>query len=85
VILGSRDTGDGAQRRGRNRQDDADKGEPCGHRKPTGKEVFTFAPSAEASRGVLRKEGFANAETVERLTNRPENAGAVTESGALGG
>jgi conjugative relaxase-like TrwC/TraI family protein len=32
-----------------------------------GKEVFTFAPSAEASRGVLRKEGFENAETVERL------------------
>jgi len=33
----------------------------------TGKEVFAFAPSAEASRGVLRIEGFANAETVERL------------------
>lgn len=32
-----------------------------------GHEVFTFAPSAEASRGVLRAEGFANADTVERL------------------
>jgi len=33
----------------------------------SGKKVFTFAPSAEASRGVLRSEGFENAETVERL------------------
>ncbi len=32
-----------------------------------GKQVFTFAPSADASRGVLRQEGFANAETVARL------------------
>jgi hypothetical protein len=33
-----------------------------------GHRVFTFAPSAEASRGVLRSEaGFANAETVEAL------------------
>jgi conjugative relaxase-like TrwC/TraI family protein len=37
-----------------------------------GKQVFTFAPSAEASRGVLRSEGFANAETVERLLIDPE-------------
>jgi hypothetical protein len=29
--------------------------------------VFTFAPSADASRGVLRHEGFANADTVARL------------------
>lgn len=29
--------------------------------------VFVFAPSAQASRGVLRNEGFANAETLERL------------------
>jgi len=29
--------------------------------------VFVFAPSAQASRGVLRSEGFANAETLERL------------------
>src|SRR2546430_2113151 len=34
----------------------------------SGQKVFTFAPSAEASRGVLRSEaGFANAETVEAL------------------
>jgi len=34
----------------------------------SGLKVFTFAPSAEASRGVLRSDaGFANAETVEAL------------------
>jgi conjugative relaxase-like TrwC/TraI family protein len=38
----------------------------------TGKQVFTFAPSAEASRGVLRSEGFQNAETVERLLIDPK-------------
>jgi len=33
-----------------------------------GQKVFTFAPSAEASRGVLRSDaGFANADTVEAL------------------
>ena len=32
-----------------------------------GLRVFTFAPSADASRGVLRQEGFANADTVARL------------------
>ncbi len=32
-----------------------------------GKEVFTFAPSAKASRGVLRQEGFKTADTVEKL------------------
>ena len=32
-----------------------------------GKQVFTYAPSAEASHGVLKSEGFSNAETVERL------------------
>lgn len=32
-----------------------------------GHEVFVFAPSAEASRGVLREEGFRNADTVARL------------------
>jgi ATP-dependent exoDNAse (exonuclease V) alpha subunit len=40
--------------------------------KAGGKEVFTFAPSAEASRGVLRSEGFENAETVERLLIDPD-------------
>jgi conjugative relaxase-like TrwC/TraI family protein len=32
-----------------------------------GHRVFTFAPSAESSRGTLRKEGFQNAETVSHL------------------
>ncbi|MGD0137394.1 MAG: MobF family relaxase [Tepidisphaeraceae bacterium] len=32
-----------------------------------GSKVFTFAPSANASRGVLAKEGFENADTVARL------------------
>lgn len=32
-----------------------------------GKQVFLFAPTAEASRGVLRKEGFENADTVKKL------------------
>ena len=32
-----------------------------------GSKVFTFAPSADASRGVLVKEGFENADTVARL------------------
>jgi conjugative relaxase-like TrwC/TraI family protein len=32
-----------------------------------GREVFTFAPSAGASRGVLREAGFTHAETVARL------------------
>jgi hypothetical protein len=38
----------------------------------SGKKVFTFAPSADASRGVLRSEGFANAETAERLPIDPK-------------
>ena len=33
----------------------------------TGKKVFLFAPTAEASRDVLKKEGFENADTVARL------------------
>jgi len=32
-----------------------------------GRQVFPFAPSAEASRGVLRKEGFSQAQTVAHL------------------
>lgn len=32
-----------------------------------GRKVFAFAPSAEASRGVLRAEGFSSAETVAHL------------------
>ena len=33
----------------------------------SGRKVYAFAPSADASRGVLRKEGFAEANTVEHL------------------
>jgi conjugative relaxase-like TrwC/TraI family protein len=41
----------------------------------TGKEVFLFAPSADASKGTLRNEGFANADTVEQLlTNQKMQA-----------
>jgi conjugative relaxase-like TrwC/TraI family protein len=32
-----------------------------------GKQILAFAPSAEASRGVLKEEGFASADTVARL------------------
>jgi conjugative relaxase-like TrwC/TraI family protein len=35
--------------------------------KASGKEVFTFAPSADASRGVLRESGFKDADTVAIL------------------
>lgn len=38
----------------------------------SGKGVFAFAPSARASRGVLRAEGFADADTVEKLLTDPE-------------
>jgi conjugative relaxase-like TrwC/TraI family protein len=34
-----------------------------------GKRVHVFAPTAEAARGVLRREGFDQAETVARLVN----------------
>ena len=33
----------------------------------SGKQVFVFAPSSQASRNVLKKEGFHNAETLEML------------------
>jgi hypothetical protein len=37
-----------------------------------GQEVFAFAPSAKASRGVLREEGFSTADTVAKLlTDEP--------------
>jgi conjugative relaxase-like TrwC/TraI family protein len=38
----------------------------------SGTKVLNFAPSAEASRGVLRSEGFENAQTVERLLIDPK-------------
>ena len=57
----------------------------------SGHEVFAFAPSADASRGVLRQEGFETAETVARLLKddklQREIAGHVLwvdESGLLG-
>jgi hypothetical protein len=43
----------------------------------TGKKFFAFAPSAEASRGVQRSEGFENADTVERLLIDPKMQEAV--------
>lgn len=47
----------------------------------SGHAVFTFAPSAEASRAVLRSEGFEDADTVERLLTdaslKPKLKGAV--------
>lgn len=33
----------------------------------SGKQIFAFAPSSEASRGVQRSEGFENADTVAKL------------------
>jgi hypothetical protein len=39
--------------------------------KAGGHDVMTFAPSADASRGVLRSEGFENADTVARLLADP--------------
>src|SRR5213076_307723 len=43
-----------------------------------GQKVFTFAPSAEASRGVLRSEaGFADAETVEALLQSSRLQGRI--------
>jgi len=35
--------------------------------KESGKQIFVFAPSADASRGTLRKEGHERADTVARL------------------
>jgi conjugative relaxase-like TrwC/TraI family protein len=56
-----------------------------------GTKVFTFAPSADASRGVLRTEGFKDADTVARLLKderlQQSVAGQaiwIDESGLLG-
>ncbi|MBL7682049.1 MAG: relaxase domain-containing protein [Flavipsychrobacter sp.] len=61
------------------------------HIRKAGKEVFTVAPTSEASRGVLRSEGFSNAETVASLLqNKKEydklkyNVIWVDEAGLLG-
>jgi conjugative relaxase-like TrwC/TraI family protein len=37
----------------------------------SGKQIFAFAPSSEASRGVQRSEGFENADTVAWLIQQP--------------
>lgn len=57
----------------------------------SGKQVYAFAPSAQASRGVLRSEGFSDADTVANLlTNKATQekiAGQVLwidEAGQLG-
>ncbi|MDA7980158.1 MAG: relaxase domain-containing protein [Pirellulales bacterium] len=55
-----------------------------------GHQVFTFAPSAEASRGVLAKEGFAATTVAELLVNQnlqqEANGGVwwIDEAGLLG-
>jgi len=47
-----------------------------------GHEVFTFAPSAEASRNVLRSEGFTNATTVAELLQSEQLQQAAASVGA---
>lgn len=56
-----------------------------------GKKLFAFAPSAEASRGVLQSEGFAKADTVAKLFQDKEmqkqlkgNVLWIDEAGLLG-
>lgn len=56
-----------------------------------GKQLFAFAPSSEASRGVLESEGFKGAETVARLLIDPNmqkqlkgQALWIDEAGMLG-
>jgi conjugative relaxase-like TrwC/TraI family protein len=46
------------------------------------REVFVFAPSAQASRKVLKEDGFENAETLEMLL-RNEKLQAATRGGVL--
>jgi len=48
----------------------------------SGQKVFVFAPSSQASRNVLKKEGFANAETLEMLL-RNEKLQEQTRGGVL--
>ncbi len=57
----------------------------------TGKGVYAFAPTADASRDLLRSEGFENADTVARLLKDEELQGRiqdqviwVDEAGMLG-
>lgn len=57
----------------------------------TGKEIFLFAPTSDASRNTLRNEGFENADTVAKLLKDDDLHGQmrnqviwVDESGMLG-
>lgn len=57
----------------------------------SGKKVFVAAPTSEASRGVLRDEGFSEAETVAKLLSDPQSLEKLTgqvlwidEAGLLG-
>jgi conjugative relaxase-like TrwC/TraI family protein len=52
------------------------------HIEDTKNKVFLFAPTAEASRGVLVKEGFANAETLAKLLT-DKNLQAQTKGAVL--
>lgn len=47
------------------------------HIEQTGQKVFTFAPTANASRGVLRSEGFENADTLASLLNNKDKQAAI--------
>ncbi|MCO5946724.1 MobF family relaxase [Mucilaginibacter flavidus] len=44
-----------------------------------GKQIFSFAPSSEASRGVQRSEGFDNADTVARLIQQTSSHPALKQ------
>ena len=54
--------------------------ETIGQIEQTGQQVFTFAPTANASRGVLRNEGFENADTLASLLNDQNKQDAIKNS-----
>lgn len=65
--------------------------EAVSHIERAGKKVFVVAPTAQASRGVLKEEGFENAETVAKLLTDKKLQDAlhgqvlwVDEAGLLG-
>ena len=47
------------------------------HIEAAGNRVSTFAPSANASRGVLRSDGFQNADTLASLLNSPQKQNEI--------
>ena len=51
--------------------------ETVAHIERTGTKVSTFAPSANASRGVLRSEGFQNADTLASLLNSSQKQNEI--------